>query len=386
MTLVFTELMAVDRSNALAVHRLDDSGAWSPGGDVGPGLWPLSRPGTNEWTWSVIDDASRLIHGEPGSQLEVPGSQTQPPLLLGPRLGHYAMWSPSGDCLCYVVPDGRALTLRSWRPGELSSSALLSAAPVFSAWIPASNWLLAHHGSTLSAYETVSGEQRVLSSTAAGFRTPAVRDDGSGFAWAQVNEGAVSIMYGSLEDGGVPAHLARMGTGVAMAFRPHSSELTIAVAVAPESGVFGELLAVDLSSSSGPHRIVKGPVVAFWWRPDGTAVATLHPSYTGDGRFQVRLHDPGGRFLGATEPFIPSADTATTVSFFDQYALSHPNWSADGRWFGICGRLQKDGPHASFSGAGGDKILLWDTHILGAINERGDGQMVSFGRGEVNEG
>jgi hypothetical protein len=119
--------------------------------------------------------------------------------------------------------------------------------------------------------------------------------------------------------------------------------------------------------------------VAWWWDPAGDRIAVLLPTYSGDGRFQLRIYDKEGRFLRASEGFIPSNDTATVVSFFDQYALSHPAWSADGRWFGFAGRFQTDSPHPSFSGGGGDTAWAWDTRETGGVHSLGRGQLVVFG-------
>jgi hypothetical protein len=358
--------------------------AWETAGGALEGLWPASRPGTNAWTSSTIGSAAALVHQDGGETLEVPGSRTEPPLLLAARLAHYALWSPGGDALCYVVPDGRALSLRTWRPPEVSARIHLSAAPVFSSWVPGSNWLLCHHGTSLSAFETVSGEQRVISTAAAGFRAPAVSEDGALVAWAEVRETAVAVFRSPLEPANGASPAATFPGGVTLAFRPGTDELTLAVARDPASGVFSEVL--RLESTSEPCRVVAGPLVAYWWAPDGRRLATLHPAYSGDGRFQVRFHDVRGHFLGATEPFIPSADSATVAGFFDQYAQSHPSWSADGRWFGMCGRLLSEGPHPSFHGRPVDRAMVWDTANGFALQQLGDGEFLSFGRGEVNEG
>jgi hypothetical protein len=350
---------------------------WSASSAQRPGLWPTARPGADSWTWSVVDTTARLEHLETLAAVEVPGSRTQPPLLLAARLAHYAAWSPSGDALCYVVPDGRALSLRIWRPGEPEARSLLSAAPLFTAWLPGTNWLLCHHGTSLSAFETATGEQRVLSNSAAGFRAPAVAHDGSVFAWAEVRDGRVEVRTGTVEPGGSRV-VATFDGGTTLGYQPRTAELTLAVARQPESGVFSEL--VRVLDSGEVLRIVQGPLVAYWWSPDGSRVASLHPSYTGDGRFQVRYHHATGRSLGATEAFVPSADTATMVGFFDQYSASHPSWSPSGRWFGLCGRLLKEGPHPSFSGGTTDRALIWDTRAPGVPHDLGPAQTLSFGR------
>lgn len=366
-----------DSQNRVSIHSLPEADSDSPARtNEFTGIWPVPRPGS-EWTVSVVDDSSRLEHHAAIGAAEVPGSSNTPPALIGARLAHYGSWSPSGDRLSYVVSDGRALSLRTWLPGDPGFHALLSAAPVFPAWVPGSHWLLCHHGPTLSAFETSSNEQRILSTAASGFRTPAVSTDGTRVAWAEVSAGRVIVVVGSLT--GSPETVASFPGGVVLSFRPETNDLYAAVASSPESSVFGEIVRIDPGGAS-PQRIVQGPVVAYWWSPDGEKLATLHPTYSGDGRFQVRLHGPGGMFLGAMEPIIPSADTATMVGFFDQYTVSHPCWSGDGRWFGIAGRRVSEGPHPSFSGGNANSAFIWDTRTSAAPVAISNGALVVFER------
>ncbi|MGB4861151.1 MAG: hypothetical protein WBO97_01715 [Tepidiformaceae bacterium] len=366
-----------DSQNRVSVYSLPEHVSDPPTSTTEiTGIWPVPRPGS-EWTVSVVDDSSRLEHRSGIGATEVPGSSNAPPALIGARLAHYAAWSPSGERLSYVVPDGRALSLRTWVPGDTGFHALVSAAPVFPAWVPGSNWLLCHHGPTLSAFDTSSSEQRILSAAASGFRTPAVSSDGSRIAWAEVSGGRVVVFVGSLTGG--PEAVASFPGGVVLSFRPQTNDLHAAVASSPESGVFGEIVRID-SGGRPPQRILQGPVVAYWWSPDGDKLATLHPTYSGDGRFQVRFYGPAGEFLGAMEPIIPSADTATLVGFFDQYAVSHPCWSADGRWFGIAGRRVSEGPHPSFSGGDPNSAFIWDTRAKVAPVAIPGGSLVVFER------
>ena len=368
-----TELAVVTPENSVAFFEQGDAG-WRAGRVFEHSLWPASAP-NGEWTMSrVLSDYTALVSI---AGTEVPGSRTEPPILMGPRLPHYALPSPEGGSGCYVVPDGRSLSLKVVSPGSEEARALLSAAPVFAAWVGDSKWLLAHHGATLSAFHVESGEQRVLSNSASGFRTPACSQEGAFIAWAEVRDGAVHVMASQF--GAEPVDVAQFGGGAALGFRPGTRRLFATVAESPETGVFSEVVALDLAGGT-PQRVLRGPIVALWWAPTGDRFTTLHPTYSGDGRFQLRIHTAEGTFVRATEGFIPSNDTATVVSFFDQYALSHPSWSPDGRWFGFAGRFQSDGPHPSYTGSAHDTAWVWDTFEGGAPHALGPGQLVVFGR------
>ena len=370
-------LFVVQRDNRLVSFEEVD-GEWRGNHpSAAEGLWPAPRPGTDEAVVSRASSSTALMLSE--GLADVPGSETSPPLMLGPRLPHYALWSVDGRKLCYVVPDGRSLLLKTWEAGTSASMMHLSGAPLFPAWQPAGDWLGVHHGSTLSAFNTATGEQRTVSDTASGFRTPAFRPTDGALAWAEVEAGAVQVRVGSLD--GPHRTVASLGGGVAMAFRPGTAELTAAVARAPEGGVFSEVIIVDTSAEDPrPSRLVSGPIVAYWWAPDGQKFVALHPSYSGDGRFQIRLYAADGHALGAMEPIIPSSDSATMIGFFDQYAISHPCWSADSRWFGLCGKFMSEGPATAFTGIGGDSAWVWDTESRKAPVSAGGGQFLAFRR------
>lgn len=331
--------------------------------------WPAWRPGHDELTTSFVEaEFAELVH----EGKAVPGSRSRPAQFLAPRLPHYALWAPDGSKLSYVTPAEGGLSLRVWEAGAPADTFLLAGAPIFPAWHPDCRWLFVHSASAMLAVDTATGEQRELSGAAVGFRTPAVNVNGSTVAWAEVRDGAVEVVRGSID--GRRDTAGRFGGGVALSFRPHSDQLFVGIAGASQSSVFTEVVSID-----GP-RLIKGPLVGYWWSPDGERLAVLHPSYSGDGRFQVRLYDPAGRMLRAMEPFIPGPETATMVGFFDQYSLSHTSWSVDSRWFGMAGQFVNEGPHHSFSDGGRSHAWAWDT-TTGELDRRVDeGSMIAFSR------
>lgn len=332
-------------------------------------LWPSWRPGHAQLLWSQVDDGTSLrLAGE-----EVPGASTRPELFLGPGLPHYALWSPRGKRLAYVVPDSRSLVLKVWTPGESEAKALVAGAPIFPAWHPSEDVLVVHHGTALEEFDLVSGVKTVLSRSAAGFRTPAVSPDGEAVAWAEVRDGAVRVMKRS-HPGSGPSELRSFEAGLVLQFVT-PQRLIAAVGSSPESLAFASLRDVDTGET-----VVRSVMTAAWFSPDGTRCVTLHPAFSGDGRYQARLWDGAGRALSATELFVPSAQVGTVVNFFDQYQLSHPLWSADSRWFGLCGRFATEGPHPAFSDGIQDYVWLWDAET-GTVHRRvAPGSFLSFER------
>lgn len=358
-----------------AWHRLDS------GEPLRRGLWPAWRAGPGEEiTASTVAAASSLESGAAGAApATVAGSETVDESFIGPGLPHYALWSPDGRRLCYVVSDGQRLAMKLWEAGLEASRVILSGAPLFPAWSANSRWLAVHHGSQLSLVDTQSDEQTLVSSFAAGFRTPACSDSGR-LAWLDAHDGSVEIRQALIS--GPAETVGTLDGGAVLAYRPRSHELTAALAGPTDSGAFAEvaLLAPER------RRLVKGPLVAFWWSPDGQRLMTLHPTFSGDGRFQLRLHDADGRLVHGSEGLIPAPGTATTLAFFDQYRLSHPVWSPDSRWFAICGSVLREGPAPSFGDRIAARAWLWEVARRGPASDLGEATFAAFNREEVNEG
>ncbi|MBE0610327.1 MAG: hypothetical protein IH609_13185, partial [Dehalococcoidia bacterium] len=323
------------------------------------------RPGRREYAVSRVETPRGAAHaalhlqGIDGGDIPIPGSMSAPPALIAERLAHYALWDPTGRAICYVMPSGRTLAARLWRPGEPEAETLTGGTPIFPSWSPDGHRLVLHSGDQLMSVDVESGEQRHLSTNAMGFRTAAISSDGELTAFAEANaQGTALFCYG--QAGADPTEVARFEGGVALSFRPGTSELTIAVTTGAEAGVFQDLYVLDMDRPGEPERLIHGPVLAYWWAPTGDRLAVLVPAHTGDGRYQLRFHGSGGVFLRAMEPLTLSPDVRTMVSFFDQFALSHRPWSADGRRFAFGGRLLTDAIPSSFADGQLDVVVVAD--------------------------
>jgi hypothetical protein len=358
-----------------AWHALDSSES------LRRGLWPAWRPGVGEEiTASTVAASSSLESGAAGeTPAAIAGSETVDESFIGPGLPHYALWSPDGRRICYVVADGQRLVLKLWEATAETSRVIVSGAPLFSAWSSDSRWLAVHHGSQLSVVDTQSAEQTLVSNFAVGFRAPAWSDSGR-LAWLDARDGSVEIREALVPD---PAEtVGTLNGGAVLAYRPRSDELTAALAGPTDSGAFAEVACLTPER----RRLVKGPLVGFWWSPDGQRLMTLHPTFSGDGRFQLRLHDADGSLVRGSEGLIPAPGTATTLAFFDQYRLSHPVWSSDSRWFVLCASLPREGPAPSFSDRKTSRAWLWDAAAGGSPADLGEATFAAFNREEVNEG
>lgn len=364
--------------------------AWTDAA-VTTGWWPTWRPGRAEYAVSRVDTRPGAAHsslhlqGVDGGDIPIPGSLSAPPALIAERVAHYALWGPGGRTLCYVMPAGRTLAARAWVVGSADGETLVGGSPIFPAWHPGGDRLALHHGATVTLVELGSGDREQLSTTGAGFRTPAFSDDGEWLAFAEGTERGTTVVVRRNSDG-ERREVARFDGGVAFGFRPGTHELTVAVTTGDEAGVFRDLYTVSVERGSEPERLVHGPLLAFWWAPTGDRLAVLMPAYTGDGRYQFRFYGPDARFLRAMEPTTLSPDMRTMVSFFDQYALSHRTWSADGRRFAFAGRLLTDGIPASFADGQLDCVMIADAVSGGPWTRVSAGFAGFFPPGEVNGG
>lgn len=387
MSLPHETRLAVSRADGtFTTYALSEDGSWNHGLEAA-GWWPTWRPGSAQVAVSHVQrpgsNASRAVlrlHDiASNAALDVPGSVSAPASLIADRLAHYPLWSPTGSVLCYVSPAGRTLAARLWATGEAAEKTVIGGAPIFPAWSPTGSHLALHHGGSLTLIDAATGAERRLSDNAAGFRRAAFVDDGSRLLFAEPVEAGVRLRVSAVADSASDAGPV-VGGGVAFVPRPGGSEVLIGVTPGDEAGVFSELLRFDPKDGREPERFLKGPFMACWWSPDGARLAVLVPSYTGDGRFQVRFHDAAGRFERAMEPTTLSQDMRTLVSFFDQYSLSHPLWSADGRYFAMGGRLLSDGLHASFAPAGVDYVVLADLEAREPWQVVGNGLAGFFNR------
>lgn len=366
-----TRLVVTTASGAANVLALQDGESpVSLQAGAAAAFWPAWRPGHGTLSWSEAHDRTRLVV----DREEVPGASHQPARFIGPGLPHYPLWNPDGRVLAYVVPDGQSLSLRAWTVGEPDVRELVSGAPIFSCWLPGGDALVVHHGASLQIFDASSASSpTTLSESAAGFRTPAVSGDGSRIAWAEVRSGAVHVMECDVATRAI-RELRVLPAGVALCYAA-DGRLLVASSTSPESPAFASIVDVERGA-----RLIRSVITAFWLSPDATRLVTLHPSFTGDGRYQARLWDHAGRALGATEAFVPSAQFGMVVNFFDQFSLSHPLWSADSRWFGLPGRFPTDSPHPAFSDGVEDYVWLWDT-VDGIIHHRvTPGSMLTFER------
>ena len=235
------------------------------------------------------------------------------------------------------------------------------------AWADADRLLVHSGGADAGAFfgetgtDGVSVEPRAVE--LGDFRAPAITRDGRFRAYVGPGDGTPATVVVEGRDRSDPHTLDVFG-GAAIDFGPTGTELAF---VAPAQRGRAVTLPIGplrlLDAVTGDVRtVLGGPVVAFYWAPDGRTIAALQVAVPGDdsvagtdGVVLARAAGPRGSIAqsAAAAPglalrlvFVDVASGTVRsqravqvtddfaqqqLPFFDQYALSHRIWSADSR-------------------------------------------------------
>ncbi len=361
-------IIAAEPGKAVTLLRPDADG-WRATPLARAGFWPAWRPGHDAVTLSVVVQEGKQQRSAI-EMLDLEGNHLrtlyESPLggdaVIAPNVPHYAIWSPGGDLLALVATGSAGLTLYlSEADGPLIADPIQTGAPLFLAWSPDGRRLAVHAGVNLTVLELAEARaSRPISADARGFRTPAFSDDGELLAFATPDgTGDGVVVKVASGPAGETQAIHELPGGVALAFRPGTRTLTVAVTTHPASGAFDELWAIDLAAGAEPRLLLKRPFASIFWDPTGEKLAFVVPSTTGDSTVSLHARTAAGEFLGASPSFLPSSDFQTMAGFFDQYARSHRLWAPDGSAFLAGGRLLTDSPAAAFGDGSRDAILCW---------------------------
>lgn len=328
--------------SAPALIYVDTEGSlreWTRGGDrLLAQAWEDSR-----YAWPCFRPDGRSlacfnVSGDEGELLQVEAAGRQMTLLYREERTRpiYAAWSPEGRRLALLVQGSETLRLvlvDPDRPG--AARPLCEGGPIFFAWAPDGSALAVHRGdgpgqgSELLLFE-VDGPSRPrrLAETPGSFRAPAwsVRGD---LAYLVAGD-AGELLVVRRADGSEETLIARPRVS-AFVWSPGGEALAVGMA-GEERSSFGRIEVVRTSRSV--ERIEAEDAVAFGWlaRERGLWVAAIEPTQM--CLVLGRADSTGTTTLGR---FVPSEETLYQLSFFDQYAHSHPLLAPDGAAIAFCG-------------------------------------------------
>ena len=327
------------------------------------------------------NDTSIYVFDVPGAGATTPGATSSAKPIVGPdpvviyrsrdRAPFYLYWTPDGRKVGFLATEAVGLGLRiapadGSAPLDGSGPAALirQGSPLYFDWIDAKRLLLhVDVGSNAFTGEVgLDGKSIKPALKGSGiFRSAIVSHDGHDLAYVRSETDGSEKLVVASRDGSASHETAVFGPA-AFAFDPAGDGLaSVASKVPVDPGVtfpFGPLRLTDPRTGK-VRTLLEGPVVAFFWSPDGRTIAAIVPSHPGD------LPGPGGTADIPAGTGVPSSspgavppvagvtgrlafvDVATGVErpeqvvqlnstfvnqllpYFDQYALSHRLWSPD---------------------------------------------------------
>jgi len=275
----------------------------------------------------------------------------------------YLYWSPDGRALTFLTtepePDGLALRLV---PADASGPATIirHGSPMYWTWADPAHLLVHSGGEGLAGFFGEVRPDGVATEPTAilpgGFRVAAVSDDGRFRAYVTQGDGTSQPIVVETRERTESHTLGVFGTA-ALAFGPGSDALAIVAAAEPrrETSVpVGPLRLMDASSGQ-VRTLLSSTVIGAFWAPDGRTIAAIEVPAPGDdnvaatGRAVLVSNASSGTaaaagtklrisFVNVESGAIRSRSSFALsdlfidqiLPYFDQYALSHRVWSADG--------------------------------------------------------
>ncbi len=259
-------------------------------------------------------------------------------------LAHYVHWAPSGRALAVVgnVGSGMAVNLVA-ASGRGNPRRLVDGAPLYFDWAPDGRAILVHRAAQLVLLDLASEAEGPLQVQRArpSFRSPAWSHDGSWVYFARPRPGGGSIVLRAArsEIGASNAQEELMEVAGASSFVVSPTDDRLAVMSLPLNDAGPRRLTILNPSTGDQQLIAERDITGICWSPDGRAIFAFEPQPSSTMisivRYDIGADQPGAGLRLAR--FQPSAEFATLLSFFDQFAHSHQIVSPCGRWITFSG-------------------------------------------------
>lgn len=312
--------------------------SWSPDGESIAVSASSSRTDDQRlelWRTPLDGSGTETIYENPAEGRQV----------IAPGLAHYASWSPLGRALAVTGNTGAGIALSLVSAAKRAEGGrprrLIDGAPLYFAWSPDGRALMIHRGAQLLLFDLAGGGDRPRTVLRAKptFRAPIWSSDGERYIYGAPKAGSKSALYRGERQSAAEAEELFESPGAAAFTKAPNSDLVAVVGIQEDEAGAGQdgggVRVFDIGGSE-PRQISKHPASAAAWTPDGEALLAFEPQPNSTMITVTRYNLDEGRPRPIAR-FQPSAEYATLLAFFDQFALSHQIVSPDGRWLTLSG-------------------------------------------------
>ena len=259
----------------------------------------------------------------------------------------YGNWSPQGDVFAALIQRDKKLSLeliKLSQPG--TTTPVISGAPLFWSWSPQGDKLAVHVGGSYPAstearvvvVDTASGKiLQQITDRPGDFRVPAWSPQDNLLTYVEHNEHSGDILFLYDVDTGEKGPITTVGSGTVTLWSADGVSLAFSSTTRSGSFIFPEVATLNLTTGQ-TATVLDEPVTAFFWSPRSDFLLYLTVEQQQNYLRWHRLVQSSGE---KTELacFLPSREQMFILSFFDQYALSHPPVAPDGSALAFAGYL-----------------------------------------------
>lgn len=258
----------------------------------------------------------------------------------------YANWSPRSDILTVLIQRGEAaLSLEAVcidRPGQMLT--LLHGAPLFWSWSPRGDRIAVHVGGShtdaanarVLLLEPTSGQVvREISTHPGHFRVPSWSPTEDLLVYTEQQEEGGDMLRLFDVASGETGPVALLKGSVAAVWSPDGQALAFGSTSRPGALLFSHVQILDLTTGK-ITPLLEESVTGFFWAPDGKALFSLSVDVQHSHLCWHRTVRASGEKTELAR-FLPSREQTFILSFFDQYAFSHPPLSPDGSALAFAG-------------------------------------------------
>ena len=293
---------------------------------------------------------------------------------IAPSTPHYSLWSPDGSKLAFVAQtsDG-SLTLFLHGPdGEAPPKRILSGGPLYCAWSPDSDSIFVHSFQEHYMIDLENDfEMRQFPGSSTLYMAPSWNpQDGRAAIFLDAENNRQRLVILGLREPEVKVLLEMPGIG-ACSWQPGGSSLALVRDMRGRSGFYDGLWLLE-PTEGAENKINEDPVLAFFWSPDGSRIAYVTTSETGQGSLRWAVHTVESGDVAYLVDFRPTQENLITFMYFDQYNQSHSPWSPDGSKLLFAGELGHQQTRAPLSDGESNRVYV-------VSSEGGDAEEVASG-------